>query len=350
MGQRLHFQDGTPWQVSYFSGNPKNAPALLEQLFEEIVENCERFASVDKKDTDHCARVLLNEALLKSKRRTQFLKMLAVAHGDTQRSALQSEGPPQSDAPSVADVSSLNDGRPPADGPSPGHSQQEEAKRKMSLDGESNLSSKRPKIVERRDYDGGNSLSILQSIHEGDESQEVGRAGTPHPKKELDGVSRHKGCHRLVDWLRAFPHKFRASLNRRMPFLKKPGKGKRSEPSELELENQRKHSSQSRSPGFRGGASLNLSKRRKTDSPAALFLTTKGSLRSAPDQTATSPLHVTDDPSQFRTKKHSPHSLLEMAPSQSPTPQDSPHSSPGSIARPKPRRTQEFVDGGDEEF
>ena len=330
-----------------------NASALLERLLDEIVDRSAAWARATGhapyagSDADRYARY---EESLKSQRRTNFLNMLAKAHGDTQEGPLSSEGLPLRNPLSVGDCSLPNDGRPLANAPSLGHSQDEEAKRKRSLDNESNLSSKRPKIAERRDYDGGNSLSILESIHEGDESQEVSRAGTPHPKKEIDGVSRHKGCHRLVDCLRAFPHKFRASLNRRMPFLKKLGKEKRSEPSELELENRRRHSSQSRSPGFRGGASLNLSKRRKIGSPAALFLTTKGSLRSAPDQTATSPLHVTDDPSQFRTKKYSPHSLLEMPPSQSPTPQDSPHSSPGSIARPKPRKTQEFVDGGDEEF
>ena len=325
-----------------------NASALLERLLDEIVDHSAAYARPTGhapfagSDADRYARY---EASLKSQRRTHFLNMLAKAHGDTQEGPLL--GLPLRNPLSV--LSLPNDGRPPVNAPSLGHSQDEEAKRKRSLDNESKLSSKRPKIAERRDYDGDNSLSLLRSKHEGNESQEFGRAGTPHPKKELDGVSRYKRCHRLVDWLREFPHKFGASLNRRMPFLKKLGKGIRSEPSELELENRRRHSSQSRSPGFRGGASLNLSRRRKTGSPAALFLTTKGSLRSALDQTVTSPLHVTDDPSQFRTKKYSPHSPLEMAPSQSPQPQDSPHSSPGSIARSKPRKTQEFVDGSDEE-
>ncbi len=330
-----------------------SAPALLEQLYEEMVQRSERSAAVEN-DTDDYGRLLLNEALLKSQRRTHFLNMLARAHGNTQRSPLPSEGSPLSHAPPVGDVSS------PADGPSPGHSQEEEAKRKMSLDDESNLSSKRPKIAERRDHDGDSSRSLLGSKHQEDETQEVGRAGTPYPKKELDRVSKHKSCHQVVDWLRDFPHKFRASLNRRMHCLKKLGKGKRSEPPEFELENRRKHSSQSRSPGFRGGAGLNLGKPRKTGSPAALSLTTKDFLHFAPDPTATSQSHMANElphstpdttaPLQSRTNKYSPHSLLELAPSQSPTPQNSPHSSPGSIARPKPCKTQNFVDGGDQEF
>ena len=329
-----------------------NASALLERLLDDIVDRSSAdtratgYAPFAGSDADRYARY---EASLKSQRRTHFLNMLAKAHEDTQEGPLL--GLPLRNPLSV--LSLPNDGRPLVNAPSLGHSQDEEAKRKRSLGNESNLSSKRPKIAERRDYDGDNSLSLLRSKHEGNESEEFGRAGSPHPNKELDGVSRHRRCHRLVDWLRDFPHRIGASLNRRMPFLKKLGKGKRSEPSELEVENRRRHSSQSRSPGFRGGASVNLSKRRKTSSPAALFLTKKGSLRSAPDQTATSPLHVTDDPSQFRTNKYSPHSLLEMAPLQSPTPQDSPHSSPhsspGSIPRPKPRKTQYFVDGSDEE-
>ena len=329
-----------------------NASASLERLLDEIVDRSAAYARPTGhapfagSDADRYARCTES---LKSQRRTHFLNMLAKAHGDTQEGPLSNEGLPLRNSLSVGERSLPNDGRLLANAPSLGHSQDEEAKRKRSLDNESNLSSKRPKIAERRDYDGDNSLSLLRSKHEGNESQEFGRARTPHPKKGLDGVSRHKRCHRLVDWLRDFPHKLGASLNRRMPFLKKLGKGKRSEPSEHELENRRRHSSQSRSPGFSGGASLNLSKRRKTGSPAALFLTTKGSLRSASDQTATSPLHVTDDPSKFRTKKYSPHSLLEMAPSRSPTPQDSPHSSPGLVARPKPCKTQEFEDGGDEE-
>lgn len=345
LGQRLHFADGSTWQASYVKGK-LNAPALLEQLFEEMVKHSERYVSADENDTDHYGRLLLNEALLKSKRRTHFLNMLAVAHGDTQRSPLPS------------DASSQNNGR------LPGHSQEEETKRKMSLDDESNLSSKRPRIAERRDHDGGNSRSLLRSKHQGDESQEVGRAGTPHPKKELDRVSRHKRCHQVVDWLRDFPHKFRASLNRRILSLKKLGKEKRSEPAEFELENRRKLSSQSRSPGFRGGAGLNLRKPRKTSSPAALSSTTKDLLHLAPEptaSTATSGLQVANElphstpdstaPLQSRTNKYSPHSLLDMAaPSQSPTPKGSPHSSPGSITRPKPHKTQDFVDGGDQEF
>ena len=240
--------------------------------------------------------------------------------------------------PPGGDVPSPDDGQSPADGPSPDHSQEEEAKRKMSLDDESDLSS----------------TSLLRNKHEGDETQEVGRAGTPHPKKELDRVSRHKRCHQVVDWLRDFPHKFRASLLCRMA-----SKGERSEPPEIELGNRRKHSSQSRSPGFRGGAGLNLRRPRKTCSPTALSLTTKDSFQSGPVPTATSLLHMPDKlphstpdstaPLQSRTNKYSPHSLLEIAPSQLPTPQDSPHSSPGSIARPKPSKTQDFVDGGDQE-
>ena len=350
-----------------------NAPALLEQLFEEIVEHSDRYASADGKDMNNYGRALLNEALLKSRRRTHFLNMLAVAHGFTQRSSLPREGLPLSDArsrgdvPSVSDVLSMgnvppggdvpspDDGQSPADSLSPDHSQEEEAKRKMSLDDESDLSSEGPKIAERRDHGGADSRSLLRSKHEGDETQEVGRAGTPHPKKELDRVSRHKRCHQVVDWLRDFPHKFRASLLCRMAF-----KGKRSEPPEFELGDRRKHSSQSRFPGFRGGAGLNLRRPRKTGSPTALSLTTKDSLQFGPVPTATSLLHMPDElphstpdstaPLQSRTNKYSPHSLLDIAPSQSPTPQDSPHSSPGSISRRKPCKTQDFVDGGDQEF
>lgn len=310
-------------------------------------------------------RALLNEALLKSRRRTHFLNMLAVAHGFAQRSPLPKEGLPLSDArsrgavpsvsdlPSVGDVPSPNDCQSPADGPSPDHSQKEEAKRKMSLDDESDLSSKGHKIAERRDYGGGISRSLLRSKYEEDETQEFGGAGTPHPEKEFDRVSRHKRCHQVVDWLRDFPHKFRASLLCRMASLKELGKGKRSEHPEFELGNRRKHSSQSRSPCFRGGAGLNLRRPRKTGSPTGLSLTRKDSLHCGPDPTATSLLHMPDElphskldstaPLQSRTNKYSPHSLLEMVPSQSPPPQDSPHSSPGSIARPKPCKTQDFV-------
>ena len=342
-------------KASYVRGQ-MNAAILLENLFEEMVWDSELYASAHGSDTDHYGRLLLNEALLKSRRRTYFLNRLAVAHGNTYRSPSASEGSPLSDAPPVGDVPSSNNGL------SPGHSQEEEAKRKMSLmslDDGSNPSSKRPKIAERREHDGDSSRSLLRSKHQGDETQEVGRAGTPHPKKELDIVSRHKCCHQVVDWLRDFPHKFRASLNRRMPFLKKLGKGKRSEYPELELDNRRKHSSQSRSPGFRGGAGLNLKTPRKTGSPAALSLTTKDIFDFAPEPTATLQSHMANElphstpdstaPLHSRTNKYSPHSLLEMVPSQSPAPQDSPHSSPGSIARAKPCKTQDFVDGGDQE-
>ena len=348
-------------KASYVTGQ-MNAAILLENLFEEMVWDSELYASAHGSDTDHYGRLLLNEALLKTRRRTHFLNRLAIAHGDTYRSPSASERSPLSDAPSVGDVPSSNNGLSLADGTSPGHSQEEEAKRKMpppSLDDESNPSSKRPKIAERRDHDGDSSRSLLRSKHQGDETQEVGRAGTPHPKKELDIVSRHKRCHQVVHWLRDFPHKFRTSLNRRMPFLKKLGKGKRSEHPEVELENRRKHSSQSRSPGFRGGAGLNLKTPRKTGSPAALSLRTKDFLDFAPEPTATSQLHMANElphsmpdstaPMQSRTNKYSPHSLLEMVPSQSPAPQDSPHSLPGSIARAKPCKTQDFVDGGDQE-
>ena len=360
LGERLRFQDGSTWQASYVKGN-LNASALLEQLFEEIVEHSDRYASADGKDMNNYGRALLNEALLKSRRRTHFLNMLAVAHGFTQRSSLPREGLPLSDArsrgdvPSVSDALSVGNVPPGGDVPSPDHSQEEEAKRKMSLDNELDLSSKGPKIAERRDHGGADSRSLLRSKHEGDETQEVGRAGTPHPKKELDRVSRHKRCHQVVDWLRDFPHKFRASLLCRMAF-----KGKRLEPPEFELGNRRKHSSQSRSPGFRGGAGLKLRRPRKTGSPTALSLTTNDSLQFGPVSTTTSLLHMPDElphstpdstaPLQSRTNKYSPHSLLEMVPSQSSKPQDSPHSSPGSIARTKPCKTQDFVDGGDQEF
>ena len=355
LGQRLRFQDGSTWQASYVEGN-LNAPALLEQLFEEMVEHSDRYASADGKDMNNYGRALLNEALLKSRRRTHFLNMLAVAHGFAQRIALPKEELPLSDArsrgavPSVSDLPSVgdvtpgddvpspNDGQSPVDGPSPDHSQEEEAKRTMSLDDESDLSSKGPKIGERRDRGGGNSRSLLRSKHEGDETQEVDRAGTPHTKKELDSASRHRRCHQVVNWLRNIPHKFRASLLCRMTSLKELGKGKRSEPPEFDLGNRRKHSSQSRSPCFRGGAGLNLRRLSKTGSPTALSLMTKDSLQSAPDLTAASRLHMANDlshstpdstaPLPSRTNKDSPHSLLEMAPSQSSKPQDSPHSSP----------------------
>ena len=360
LGQHLHFRDGSKLQASYVRGQ-KNAAVLLEKLFEEILWDSQLYASAHGSDTDHHGRLLLNEALLKTRRRTGFLNILAVAHGDTQRSPSPTEGSPLNDATSVGNVSSPNNSRSPVDGPSTGHSQEEEAKRKMSLDDESHLSSKRPRTVERRDHDGGNSRSLQQSKHQGDETQEVGRPGTPHPKKELDRVPRHKRCHHVVDWLRDFSHKFRGSLNLHMAFLKKLGKGKRSEPPEFELENRRKHSSQSRSPGFRGGAGLNLRKPRKTGSPAELSLMTKDLLGFALEPTTTSQLHMANElphstpdsiaPLQSRTNKYSPRSLLEMAaPSQSPTPQDSPHSPPESIARQKPRKTQDFLDGGDQEF
>lgn len=333
-----------------------NASALLERLLDEIVELSAAYAPPTGhapfagSDADRYARY---EESLKSQRRTHFLNLLAKAHGDTQEDPLSSGGLPLRDTPFVGDGSLPNDGQPLANAPSLGHGQDEEAKRKRSLDGESNLSLKRLKIAERRDHDGDDFRSLLQE-HQRDDTQEVGRAGTPHPKKQLDSVSRHKCCHQVVDWFREFPHKFTATLNRRMPFLKKLGKEKRSEPLEFELEDPRKGSSHSRSPGFQGGADLNLRKPRKTSSPAALSLTTKDFLHFAPELTAPSQLHMLDElphptpdssaPLQSRTNKYSPHSLLEMAPSQSP------HSSPGSIAQSKPCKTQDFVNGGDQEL
>ncbi len=360
MWKRLHFEDGSTWKASYVKGKI-NVGVLLENFFREMVGHSERYASADEGVTDHYGRLLLNEALLKSRRRTHFLDMLAVAHGDTQRSPSSSEGSLPSDDLHMGDVSSPNSGQSLGNSPSPGHSQEQKAKRRMSLDDESNISSKRPKVAERRDHDGGISRSLLPSKHQGDETQEVGRAGTPHPKEGLERVSRHKRCHQVVDWLRDFSHKFKASLNRRMPFLKKLGKKKISEPVEFELENRSQQSSRSRSPGFRGGAGFNLRKPRKTGSTAALSSTTKDFLHFAPEPTAPSLLHMANElphstpdsttPLQSRTNKYSPHSLLELAArSRSPTPKDSPHSSPASFARPKPRKTQDFVDGGDREF
>lgn len=150
-------------------------------------------------------------------------------------------------------------------------------------------------------------------------------------------------------------------LIRPMPCSKKLGKKTRAELPELEFEDRRKDSSQSRSPYFRGGAGFNLRKRRKTGSPAALSSTTKDSLHIASERTATSGLemvnellHSTLDSAvllQPRTNKSSPHSILEQASlSRSSTSKDSPHSSLRSIGQPKPHKTQEYIDGGDREF
>ena len=288
--------------------------------------------------------------------------MLATAHGNTRISPLPSEGLPRSGASSVGDVSSRDNGQSGGNSTAPARCQEEDVKI-ISLDNESNMSSKRPNIAECRDYSGGSSPSLSQSEHQEDETQQVGRAGTPHPKKaiDIDRVSRPKRCKQVVHWLRRLSHQFRASLIHPMPCLKKLGKKATPEPPDFELEDCRKHNSQSRSPGFRGGAGLNLRRRRKTGSPAALSSTTKDSLHVASEPTATSRLdmvkelpHSTLDsaaPLQSRTNKSSPHSILEQASlSRSSTSKDSPHSSPGSITRPKPHKTQDYVDGGDREF
>lgn len=362
MGQRLHFGDGSTWQGRYVKGN-LNAAALLEILFEEMVLQSVRYSSADEIDTDHYGHVLLNEARIKSKRRTHFLSMLALAHGDTRRSPLPSEGSPLSGASSVGDVSSPDNGQSVGDSPPSAPNQEEEVKRRMSSDIESNISSKRPRVAECRDYGGCSSPSLLRGEHQEDETQQVGRAGTPHPKKaiDIDRVTRPKRCRQVIDWLRCLSRQFRTSLIHPMPCLKKLGKKTRPEPPEFELEDRRRHSSQSRSPGFRGGAGLNLRKRRKTGSPAALSSTTKDSLHVASEPTATSRADMENEsphstlnsaaPLQSRTNKSSPHSILEQASLlRSAAPKDSPHSSPGSIARPKPHKTQDYVDGGDREF
>ena len=362
LGQRLHFGDGSTWQGRYVKGN-LNASALLEDLFEEMVLQSVRYSSADEIETDHYGHLLLNEALLKSKRRTHFLKLLAIAHGNTQRSPLPSEGSPMSGASSVGDVTSPDNGQSVGFSTAPARSQEEDVKRRMSLDNESNKSSKRPKVAECRDYSGGGSQSLSQSEHQENETQQVCRAGTPHPKKaiDIDRVSRPKRCKQVIDWLRRLSNQFRASVIHPMPCLKKLGKKTTPEPPEFELEDCRKHSSQSRSPGFRGGAGFNLRKRRKTGSPAALSSTTKESLHVASEPTATSRSDMVNElpnstlnsaaPLQSRTNKSSPHSILEQAAlSESSSSKDSPHSPPGSITRPKPNKTQDYVDGGDREF
>ena len=322
-----------------------------------------RYSSAGEIDTGHYGHVLLNEALLQSKRRTHFLCMLARAHGDDRRSPLPSEGSPLSGASSVSHVASPDNGQLVGDSTAPARSQEEDIKRRISLDDASNMSSKRPKVAECRDYGGSSSPSLLQSEHKEDDTQQVVRAGTPHPRKQIniDRVSRAKRCNQVVDWLRRLSHQFRASLIHPMPSLRKLGKKTTPEPPESELQNGRKHSSQSRSLSFCGGAGLNLRKRRKTESPAALSSMTKDSLHVASEPTATSQLNMenelpnstldSDAPLQSRTNKSSPHSILEQASlSRSSRPKDSPHSSPASITRPKPHKTQEYVDGGDREY
>lgn len=211
MGQRLNFQDGSTWQGRYVKGN-LNASALLEDLFKEIVLESVRYSSADGTETGYYGHALLNEARLKSKRRTQFLSMLAIAHGDTRRSPLPSEGSPLSGASSVSDVWSPDNDQSVGDSPSSAPSQEEEVKRRRSSDNASTRSTKRPKVAERRDDGGGCSPSLLESGHQEDEPQKVGRAGTPHPKKgiDIDRISRPKRCKQVVDRLRRLSSKFRA--------------------------------------------------------------------------------------------------------------------------------------------
>lgn len=288
--------------------------------------------------------------------------MLAAAYGNTRRRPSLSEELPLSGASSVGHVSSRDNGQSVENSTAPARCQEEDVKM-ISSDNESNTSSKRPEVAECRDYSGGTLPNLSQSEHQEDETQEVSRAGTPDPKKAIDTdrVSEPKRCKQVVHWLRRLSHRFRASLIHPMPYLTKLGKKATLQPPDLELEDCRKHISQSRSLGFRGGAGLNLRRRKKTGSPAALSSTTKDSLHVASDPTATSRLdmgnelpHSTPDsaaPLQSRTNKSSPHSILEQASlSRSSTSKDSPHSSPGSITRPKPQKTQEYVDGGDREF
>ena len=179
------------------------APALLEDLFEEIVLQSVRYSSVLKINTNLHEHRRLNEALLKSQRRTHFLDMLARAHGNTQRSPLPREGAPLNCASFAGSVMSPDNDQLVADSTAAAHSQEEEVKRRMSLDNESKMSSKRPKVAECRDYSGGSPRSLSQSEHQEDQTQQVGRAGTPHPRKRtnIDRVSRPKRCKQVVDWL-----------------------------------------------------------------------------------------------------------------------------------------------------
>ena len=321
-----------------------------------------RYSSAGEINTGHYGNVLLNEALLESKRRTHFLSMLARAHGDNRRSPLPSEGSPLSGASSVSHVASPDNGQSVVDSTAPARSQEEDVKRRMSLYDASNMSSKRPKVAECRDYGGSSSPRLLQSQYQEDETQQVVRAGTPHPKKQsvIDRVSTTKRCKQVFVWLRRLSHQFRASLVHPMPSFRKQGKKTTPEPPESELQNGRKHSSQSRSLGFCGGAGLNLRQRRKTGSPAALSFMTEDSLPVTSGPTATSQLDMENGlphssldlaaPLQSRTNESSPHPILEQASlSRSSTPKDSPHSSLASTIRPKPHKTQQYVDGGDRE-
>ena len=59
--------------------------------------------------------------------------MLALAHGDTQRSPLPREGLPLSAASSAGDVMSPDNSQLVVDSTAPARSQEEEVKRRMSL-------------------------------------------------------------------------------------------------------------------------------------------------------------------------------------------------------------------------